>query len=164
MTLEIAAAAKARQLREYFSRHGRIYIVVNAMDDSVVVPERLRGDPALRLVLNVRMPQVIHIRDEALESDFSFSGGLFHCSIPMPAIWAAYVPEQQIGNGILWEDDVPEAIRDVIRAVRSMREEGSGTEAGNVRTAGLPAGDEQPENSAAKQAGGRRVGHLRVVK
>jgi len=164
VVLEIAAAAKARQLREYFSRHGRIYIVVNAMDDDVVVPERLRGDPALRLVLNVRMPQAIHIRDDVLESEFSFSGGLFRCSIPMPAIWAAYVPEQQIGNGILWENDVPEAVRDVIRAVRGMREEGGDAEAGNMRTANLPAGDKKPEGGAAQQTGGRRAGHLRVVK
>jgi len=158
MTVEFAGAAKAKQLREYFARHGRIYIVVNATDDDVVVPEHLHGDPALRLVLNARMPQAIIIKDDVLESGFSFSGNIFHCSIPMQDIWAAYVPEQQIENGILWEDDVPETIRAVVKAVRGMREDGSPNEAENN-----PATETlKPEEE--KEQVGRRVGHLRVIK
>jgi len=161
MTVEFAGAAKAKQLREYFARHGRIYIVVNATDDDVVVPEHLHGDPALRLILNVRMPQAIIIKDDVLESELSFSGNLFHCSIPMQAIWAAYMPEQQIENGILWEDDVPETIRAVVKAVRGMREENSKNEPGNnPDTEAL-----KPEVEEAEEGqGGRRVGHLRVIK
>jgi len=158
MTLEFAGAAKARQLREYFARHGRIYIVVNATGDDVIVPEHLHGDPALRLVLNVRMPQTIIIKDEILESEFSFSGNLFHCSIPMQAIWAAYVPEQKIENGILWEDDVPETIRAVVKAVRGMREENSKNEAETNPDMGPLEADNE------KKQRGRRVGHLRVIK
>jgi len=158
MTVEFAGAAKAKQLREYFARHGRVYIVVNATDDDVVVPEHLHGDPALRLVLNVRMPQAIIIKDDTLESELSFSGNLFHCTIPMQAIWAAYVPEQQMENGILWEEDVPETVRSVIRAVRSVQEEGSS-----------PETETSPDKEALKPEGekkqiGRRVGHLRVIK
>jgi len=158
MTVEFAGAAKARQLREYFARHGRIYIVVNATDDDVIVPEHLHGDPALRLVLNARMPQTIIIRDDTLESEFSFSGNLFHCCIPMHAIWAAYVPEQKIENGILWEDDVPETIRAVVKAVRGMRENNSETTIANT-----PDTDtSEPEKKQGQH--GRRVGHLRVIK
>lgn len=158
MTVEFAGAAKAKQLREYFARHSRIYIVVNATDDDVVVPEHLHGDPALRLVLNVRMPQAIIIKDDVLETKLSFSGNLFHCSIPMQAIWATYMPEQQIESGILWEDDVPETIRAVVKAVRGMREENSKNEPEN-----------SPDTEALKPEvkggqGGRRVGHLRVIK
>ncbi|GMQ99921.1 MAG: hypothetical protein BMS9Abin18_0750 [Zetaproteobacteria bacterium] len=153
MTVEFAGVAKAKQLREYFARHGRIYIVVNATDDDVVVPEHLHGDPALRLVLNVRMPQTIIIKDDVLESELSFSGNLFHCSIPMQAIWAAYMPEQQIENGILWEEDVPETIRAVVKAVRGMREDGNKREPEN-----------NPDTEAEEGQGGRRVGHLRVIK
>jgi len=90
MSLSFSDAAKAKQLREYFNRHGRIYIVVDATRDEVVVPESLHGDPALRLVLNVRMPQTIRIQDDRLDSDFSFSGQIFGCQIPMHTIWAAY--------------------------------------------------------------------------
>ncbi len=157
MTIEFAGVAKARQLREYFARHGRIYIVVNATDDQVIVPEHLHGDPALRLVLNARMPQAIIIRNDTLESEFSFSGSLFHCCIPMYAIWAAYVPEQKIENGILWEDDVPETIRAVVKAVRGISEEDDQHETRSPET-------ELLASKNAKEKGGRRVGHLRVIK
>ncbi|MDQ6959422.1 MAG: ClpXP protease specificity-enhancing factor SspB [Mariprofundaceae bacterium] len=158
MTVEFAGVAKARQLREYFARHGRIYIVVNATGDDVIVPEHLHGDPALRLILNVRMPQTIIIRDDTLESEFSFSGNLFHCCIPMHAIWATYVPEQKIENGILWEDDVPETIRAVVKAVRGMREDNSESAMKDVPDTDSP----EPENHQKQR--GRRVGHLRVIK
>ncbi len=157
MTIEFAGVAKARQLREYFARHGRIYIVVNATDDQVIVPEHLHGDPALRLVLNARMPQAIIIRNDTLESEFSFSGSLFHCCIPMYAIWAAYVPEQKIENGILWEDDVPETIRAVVKAVRGISEKDDQDETRSPETKPLASEDE-------REKGGRRVGHLRVIK
>jgi len=172
MSIEFAGAAKARELRTYFSRHGRVYVVVNATSDDVQVPEHLHGDPALRLVLNVRMPQQIMIGDEALESDLTFSGTSFHCVIPMHAIWAVYEPEQQLENGIVWEEDVPETIRSMVKAVRSIRD--------GVEISGEHYKPEAPlvaENSVHKQtpdinqtkqadapAAGRKVGHLRVVK
>ena len=169
MGIEFAGAAKARELREYFSRHGRIYIVVNATLDDVRIPEHLHGDPALRLVLNVRMPQQILIHDEALESDFVFSGAPYHCVIPMHAIWAAYVPEHQLENGMLWEDDVPETIRAVVKAVRSMRDEPEDralienrrSSGAQTKAAGTRA---EAESTSRKQDEGKRRGHLRVVK
>lgn len=169
MSIEFAGAAKARELREYFSRHGRIYIVVNSTAEDVQVPDHLGGDPALRLVLNVRMPQHIRIDDDCLESDFTFSGTPYHCVIPMHAIWAAYIPEQQLENGILWEDDVPETIRAVVNAVRNLRDDGAPdsdelkdamAEQGAPQAPSLKEG--KGDDSSAPQ--GRRVGHLRVVK
>lgn len=161
MSIEFAGAAKARELRKYFSRHGRIYIVVNAIGDDVLVPEHLHGDPALRLVLNVRMPQHIHIGDEALESDFTFSGSPFHCVIPMHAIWAAYIPEQQLENGILWENDVPETIRAVVKAVRKIGEDADDDAAvATEQQRQAASGDAKPD----KKPGAGRRGHLRVVK
>jgi len=156
MSIEFADAAKARQLREYFARHGRIYIVVNATRDDVRVPPHLHGDPALRLVLNVRMPQPILIRDHALESEFSFSGTPFHCVIPMPAIWAAHAPEQDLGGGIVWDADVPETIRAVLMAARGMGHEPSD----DART--HASGETSPSNPSRPD--GRRARHLRVVK
>ncbi len=158
MPLQFSEAAKARQLREYFARHGRIYIVVNATGDDVIVPEHLHGDPALRLVLNVRMPQTIHIRDNVLESELSFSGRLFHCRIPMQAIWATYVPELKIENGILWEEDVPETIREIVRAVRRVPD----GETGTTTVSGDTSRKKQANNEAAPA--GKRPRHLRVVK
>ena len=119
MSLSFSDAVKAKQLREYFNRHSRIYIVVDATQDEVIVPESLRGDPALRLVLNVRMPQQIKIEDDRLDSDFSFSGQIFSCRIPMHTIWAAYLPEGDLEQGIIWDDSVPEMIKTIVQAVRS---------------------------------------------
>lgn len=110
-------ALKAKQLRKFFNEKGRIYIVVDAISDDVIVPEFLQGDPALRLVLNTRMPQPIYIRDGFVESNFSFSGVAHHCVIPMNRIWAAYVPEQDLTSGLVWDDCVPETVKMVLDAV-----------------------------------------------
>ncbi|MDQ7010986.1 MAG: ClpXP protease specificity-enhancing factor SspB [Mariprofundaceae bacterium] len=152
MSLSFADAAKAKKLREFFARHGRIYIIVDATGDDVQVPDHLRGDPALRLVLNARMPQPIYIRDDALESEFSFSGEIYACRLPMHAIWATYLPDGNIENGIIWEEDVPETIRTIVQAVRDMtpdRESGAEEAAADEKTASPP---------------GRKVRHLRVIK
>jgi len=140
-------AAKAKKLRSFFQKHGRIYVVVDASAEDVRVPESLKGDPALSLVLNVRMPQSIHIHDNALESELSFSGRVFPCHVPIRNIWAAYVPEQGIDAGVLWEDDIPESVRTVVSAARKLQdmdvEGGRGEKAVSVE---------------------RQVRHLRVVK
>ncbi len=157
MSLSFSDAAKAKQLREYFARHGRIYIVVNATLEEVDVPEHFRGDPALRLVLNTRMPQPIFIRDDMLESDFSFSGQVYPCRIPMHAIWAAYLPEGDLEQGIIWDDCVPEMIQSIVRAVRRNIQQPD--------TAARPVPEEPASGQSDKSEGkGRRVGHLRVIK
>jgi stringent starvation protein B len=159
MTLNFADAAKARQLRDFFQKHGRIYIVVDATSDELDIPGFLKGDPALRLVLNVRMPQPIHIHDELLESDFSFSGQVYSCRIPMQFIWAAYLPEGDMDHGIVWEEDVPETIRVVVNAVRGLSEEEATEEVADE------SGSEEVETNATETGeGGRKVRHLRVVK
>lgn len=158
MNTTLADAAKAKQLREYFARHGRIYIVVNATLEDIRLPDHLKGDPALRLVLNTRMPQPILIRDHSLESDFSFGGQVTACRIPMHGIWAAYVPEQSLEQGIVWETDVPETIHALINAARGMEPDA-------VPEAEQKTEHEQPEADKEEEpAGGRRVRHLRVVK
>lgn len=148
--------AKAKKLREYFARHGRIYVVVDATAQDVRVPEHLKGDPALRLVLNARMPQPIYFREDALESDFSFGGQSFPTHIPMHAIWAAYVPEQSMDNGILWEGDVPESIHSVVKAVRNLQDDAD--------QAGVEPARQRKGEEDVPAAKGRRVQHLRVVK
>jgi stringent starvation protein B len=184
MNLSFSDAAKAKQLREYFNRHGRIYIVVDATRDEVIVPEHLRGDPALRLVLNLRMPQPIHIRDDRGDSDFSFSGQIFACSIPMHTIWATYLPEGEIEQGIIWDDSVPEMIRVIVQAVRSnLSEDADETaeqpdaqsaehDADAARrqspTDGIPliegGGGSKSGDAQESDAQPRRGAHLRVVK
>jgi stringent starvation protein B len=180
MSLSFSDASKAKALREYFSRHGRIYIVVDATSDDVLLPENLKGDPALRLVLNSRMPQPILIHDNRLDSDFSFSGQTYSCQIPMHAIWAAYLPDGALEQGIIWDDDVPELIKAIVQAVRSNMPDNNETK--NTEQEGsnkMPsAGNKQDSTAAAnvsvidggttagKKANrpGRKTSHLRVVK
>jgi len=175
MNLSFSDAAKAKQLREYFNRHGRIYIVVDATRDDVIVPESLSGDPALRLVLNVRMPQPIQIHDDILDSDFSFSGQIFSCRIPMHTIWAAYLPDGDLEQGIIWDDSVPEMIKAIVQAVRSnMSDEGmqalkdkkkeenpddAAVVASTISVIEGGGGDKKEVDS-----GVRKTSHLRVVK
>jgi len=181
MSLSFADAAKAKKLREYFNHHGRIYIVVDATQDDVLVPESLSGDPALRLVLNIRMPQVIHINDDRIDSNFSFSGQMFSCQIPMHTIWAAYLPEGELEQGIIWDDSVPEMIKAIVQSVRgNMSEEAvqelqdkksqKATAIEAVESSEKPAvsritvidgGGNRPSD---KQKKDRKTNHLRVVK
>jgi len=190
MSLSFSDAVKAKQLREYFNLHSRIYIVVDATQNEVIVPESLHGDPALRLVLNVRMPQQIKIEDDRLDSDFSFSGQIFSCRIPMHTIWAAYLPEGELEQGIIWDDSVPEMIKAIVQAVRSnISDEGTD---GDVQTLmdnkaiaetnrhqadqGKSVENKDPEisNISVIEGGGgtnkedhskaRKTSHLRVVK
>ncbi|RMG91965.1 MAG: hypothetical protein D6703_03300 [Zetaproteobacteria bacterium] len=154
MSISFSDAAKAKQLREFFARHGRVFIVVNATSEDVKVPPHLMGDPALRLVLNQRMPQPIYIRDDALVSDFSFGGKVFPCRIPMHAIWAVYLPEGDLDQGIVWEDDVPEIIRAAVQEAREGLEDGEQS----------VDDDGEAADSQDAPSGGRRVRHLRVIK
>jgi len=144
MSLSFSDAAKAKKLRDYFARHGRIYIVINATLDEVDVPEQFRGDPALRLVLNARMPQPIFIHDDVIESDFTFSGQIHACRIPMHSIWATYLPEGALDQGIIWDDSVPEMIQSIVQAVRSNIHTQDSANAGTVSDPGS-------EQSANKQ-------------
>lgn len=154
-------AAKAKKLHRFFQKHGRIYIVVNAGGKGVRVPDDMMGDSALRLVLNVRMPQSIAFHDDALESELSFSGKVFPCHIPMHCIWASYVPEQGLDSGILWENDVPDNVRAVVSAVRKLQETDEQIAENTGDTA--PLGSER-ETKAGVQPAEKRVRHLRVVK
>jgi len=181
MSLSFSDAAKAQKLREYFNRHGRIYIVVDATQDDVLVPESLSGDPALRLVLNMRMPQIIHINDDRIDSDFSFSGQIFSCQIPMHTIWAAYLPEGELEQGIIWDDSVPEMIKAIVQSVRSnMSDEGvqelqdkkahkatqiEAVESNEKETPSMIAVIEGGgENKSFESKKDRKTNHLRVVK
>ncbi len=113
-SIDFTQAAKARQLKNYFQQHGRIYIVVDASREDCIVPQHLKHDPALNLVLNTRMPQAIEIDLDGVRSRFSFSGQPFDCHIPLAAVWAAYLPGGNMEDGLIWEQDVPAVVRTVL--------------------------------------------------
>jgi len=162
MSINFEDALKAKKLRNYFNDNGRIYIVVDATTDDVQVPEFLRGDPALRLVLNTRMPQPIYIRDGFVESNFSFSGAAHHCVIPLSHIWAAYVPEQDLESGLVWQDCIPETVKMVLNSVDELAQ----TKESNVSKVTLVASSESVagDKKEHEKTKGRKVSHLKVVK
>lgn len=185
MSISFTDAAKAKQIRELFSRFGRIYIVVDTTAGDVDVPDFLQGDPALRLILNVRMPQPIHIRDHEITSDFSFSGNVHPCRIPMSRIWSAVPADSDMQHGLTWDDDIPETIRVVMQAAFRLSEadqlaEEDMTDAAEFESHSRPQLTAIPGNTASdrepadhrindkpaeqEQNSGRKVGHLRVVK
>lgn len=160
MSIQFEDVRKAKQLRQYFSEKKRIYIVVDATSDTIEIPDHLRGDPSLRLVLNSRMPQPIFIRDSFVESNFSFSGRGYHCVIPMNCIWAAHVPEEDISRGLMWERDMPETIRMMLDAVLEVATDE------NLDKIKLQPAQALVEGKMAdgKTGEGRKIRHLRVVK
>ncbi len=178
MSVSFSNAVKSRQLRDYFHRHGRIYIVVDTTAHDVELPEHLIGDPSLRLILNVRMPQVIDIRDHGIESVFTFGGTPYSCRIPMNAIWAAYPPEGEIEEGLVWEESIPELIKAVLEeAYNNINSNDLITESHEtskpetiteeeVVAPKLSAVEESKDtHTKPKAASKKRVGnHLRVVK
>ncbi len=154
MSISFKDALKAKKLRDFYSEQGRIYIVVDATSDDVEVPEFLKGDPMLRLVLNVRMAQPVFIRDTLLESKFSFSGVSHHCVIPMSRIWATYLPDEDISSGIIWDEDTPEMIRSLMDELKLSQAGDTGEEEGK----GVAAAADSAEAPV------RKIRHLRVVK
>ncbi|MDX8388139.1 MAG: ClpXP protease specificity-enhancing factor SspB [Ghiorsea sp.] len=156
VSINFEDALKAKKLRAYFNEHGRIYIIVDATSDDVMVPDFLKGDPALPLVLNARMPQPIYIRDSFLESNFTFSGVSHHCVIPMNRIWASYLPESDMSSGMVWDEAVPEV-------VKVMMDDAQSPEQVDVNKKDNEA-NQQPVQAKVSAGPGKQVGHLRVIK
>ena len=153
MSINFQDALKAKKLRDFFHETGRIYVVVDATRDEVDVPDFLRGDPALRLVLNARMPQPIYIRDSFIESNFTFSGVAHHCVLPMNCIWAAYQPDLSLDSGLLWDDDIPETVQAMMASISDL-EEGEQ----------IVEEESKEDKSRVASTKGKKFGHLRVIK
>jgi hypothetical protein len=94
----------------------------------------------------------------------------------MHAIWASYLPDGDLEQGIIWDDCVPEMIQSLVKAVRSNIKavDDAPDETDAESTPGKPVGLAQPATekkngapaSEEKQPAGegRKVGHLRVIK
>jgi len=168
------AKRKAKQLRDYFNKHGRIFILVDATSHDVQLPDSLKGDAALPLVLNSRMPQPIYIKDTHLESNFSFSGVAHQCVIPMARIWAAYLPDSDIASGLIWDDVMPEIMKLVKHEAATHEDSPKDDEIGNkginkVSIVDKPKAVKEDVTTKTGKDGkhddkARKVGHLRVVK
>ncbi|MBF0159312.1 MAG: hypothetical protein HQL58_07280 [Magnetococcales bacterium] len=99
---------KADVVRILLNQEGRVMLCLDATCSGVAVPRRFASDQGLRLILNIQMPQPIHIGANAIESELRFGGIPHYCIIPYQALWGAYNPDT--GHGMLWRDSMPEEV------------------------------------------------------
>ncbi|MBF0178279.1 MAG: hypothetical protein HQL63_15750 [Magnetococcales bacterium] len=109
--------SKGEVIRTLLEREGRVMLCVDATCKGVEVPRRFASDTELRLILNVKMPQSIEIGQKSLESELRFGGIPHYCIIPYEALWGAFNPDS--GQGMLWPEAMPEAIRKSYLATRN---------------------------------------------
>ncbi|MBF0123913.1 MAG: hypothetical protein HQL60_01095 [Magnetococcales bacterium] len=102
------ALEKADVVRILLDQEGRVMLCLDATCPGVSVPRRFASDHGLRLILNIQMPQPIHIGANAIESELRFGGIPHYCVIPYKALWGAYNPDTS--HGVLWQDSMPEDI------------------------------------------------------
>jgi len=151
-------AQKSKELQQYFQQQKRIYIVVDARRDDVILPPHLKDDPSLRLVLNSRMPQPIHFFHNRIESTFSFSRVSFASTISISAIWAAYHPDLNLDEGLMWENDIPHDLMSIMLKKTI-------TENGSPQTVGITSDTlKTPSQITPKKTNSTKRNHLRIVK
>jgi len=148
-------AQKSKDIQQYFQQQGRVYIVVDARHEGVVLPAYLKVDPTLRLILNCRMAKPIHFFHNRIESQFSFSGIASRCVIPMAAIWAAYHPELSMEEGLIWEQDIPDVL---LKKEEEVGQNESEVQVGHVKT------EDTKDDKSNTVDMPRTRGHLRIVK
>ena len=105
-TTKDAVQQKLETIREYMER-GIAMIHLDPRKDGVLVPERFRSDPVLRLnfAYGFRLP-ALTIDEEGVYAILNFGGERAAVSIPWSAVFAITAPEQE-HQGRLWPDDVP---------------------------------------------------------
>lgn len=77
-----------RQLLEEELKHGMIHVLVDATQPGVIVPDRLRGGPAVRLALSHRFDGVdIAVGEVSIQATLSFDQVPHRVSLPWRSIF-----------------------------------------------------------------------------
>lgn len=116
--------------------HMTPYLLVNAMNNDVMVPERYIDNGKIVLNINPMAVNVLAIEKSHIEFEARFRGIVEHVFVPMQAVLAIYAKEN--GRGMAFEDDD-----------------------GDIPPP--PPKDEGGKSSGGKGGSGAR-GHLKVVK
>ena len=96
---------------------GDTMLCVDSQHPEVQVPDAHRGDPDLRLILNLGFRHGIRVLQQGIEAELLF-GGLPHtCWIPFDSLWAVYNPHS--GEGYLWPSSVPKPLRGTVDSAAS---------------------------------------------
>lgn len=139
---------------------GDTMLCLDARHPEACVPPHQTGNPALRLILNLKFPRPIDVSEEGIGVNLSFGGRRFDCYIPMAALWAAFNPHTM--EGTLWQESASPEVLDGLRA--QMQEKGvaepAAAGAGKVGPTAVPRTNGEVPASATP----RKRGHLRLVK
>lgn len=103
---------------------GLVMIHLDPRVEGVVVPERFKSDPVLRLNIayGYRLP-ALDIGLEGVYAVLSFSKQNFGCTLPWSSIFALTSPDQS-HEGIVWPESVPPELRRAL-GVEEPEEDGS---------------------------------------
>jgi stringent starvation protein B len=97
---------------------GTVMVFLDARAEGVLVPERFRNDPELKLNFDYafRVPD-FEVREDGLIATLSFSQTPYFCAIPMEAIWQ--VVSLKTKKNYIYPESFPmEMIKDVLEQAR----------------------------------------------
>ena len=93
-----------RALYEWIVDNGQTpYILVNAEDDAVVVPQQFVEGGKIVLNINPSAVQNLQLGNQLVELDARFSGTPMHVSVPVMSVLAIYAREN--GKGMVFTDE-----------------------------------------------------------
>lgn len=165
--MHLVHSEKKRELLETLLDKGMTLVALDGGAAGVDLPERLLGDPQVRLNLSYRFGLPIELDDEGVRARLTFAGVPHDCKIPWGAIYLAHshVSEEQY----LFLADVPDALLPG-NAVAVAEGEGEAEEpepkkpAGPPRFAVVEGGADAREEAPEEDEAPPRAPHLRRIK
>ena len=157
---------------------GMVMVTLDARCDQVEVPPDLSQDPQLRLNLSLKFGQPMEMDAWGIDARLTFGGVPFDCRLPWSSIYVIF--SHANGQPYVFPEDVPEEVlAEVTQA--AVKADASWDAPASSNRPELTVlrdeesdggqGDESPDKefasegeSAPEPNGGRRRGHLRVVK
>ncbi len=149
-----------------------VMVTVDARRDGVEVPPDLSGDLQLRLNLSLKFDQPMDVDSWGVDARLTFAGIPFDCRLPWSSVYVIF--SHVSGQPYVFPEDVPEEVTaEVTQAATrddaswDAPESSSRPQLTVLRAEASDGGqdEETPDNGAAPDPiGGRRRGHLRVVK
>ena len=139
---------------------GDTMLCLDARHADACVPPHQAGNPALRLVLNLKFPRPIEVSEEGIGVNLSFGGRRFDCYIPMGALWAAFNPHTM--EGTVWQESASPEVLEGLKAQMQEKQDAEPAAAGAGKAG--PTVVPRTNGEAPASATPRKRGHLRLLK
>ncbi|MFQ5716971.1 MAG: ClpXP protease specificity-enhancing factor SspB [Nitrospinales bacterium] len=146
------SATDKRDFLLYLLEKGDALVCLDARKPGVKVPANHKGDPTLRLVLNLNFRRPMEITQEGIYATLAFQGRPSRCVVPFESVWAIFEPS--LKEGQVWEESVPKDMAPALEPAAPGSQKTSEPR-GNPFARKVPGG-----SSRAK----RDRSHLRVIK